>query len=66
MAGSGTIPPFGHGAGSPFGDEAGALRLAGLEARRRRQSGNRPPKRPRGPRFALLRRIVRAIRGEGD
>ena len=70
MAGSGTIPPFGHGAGSPFGDEAGAVRLAGLEARRRRQSGNRPPKRPWGPRFGSLRRfvrrVVRLIRGGGD
>ena len=33
---------------------------------RQRHDGHRPPKRPRGPRFALLRRIVRAIRGGGD
>ncbi len=66
MGGRGTIPPFGHGAGSPFGDEAGAVRLAGLESRRRRQGGNRSPKRPRGPRFGLLRRIARLIRGRGD
>ena len=32
----------------------------------RRSSGNRPPKRPRGLRFGLVRRIVRFIRGGGD
>lgn len=37
-----------------------------LAEHRRRQGGHGPPKRPRGPRFRLLRRIVRLIRGGGD
>ena len=36
------------------------------EMRRHHGGDHRPPKRPRGPRFALLRRIVRVIRGGGD
>ena len=33
---------------------------------RQKHDGHRPPKRPRGPRFGLLRRILRFIRGGGD
>ncbi len=36
------------------------------EMRRHHGGDHRPPKRPRGPRFGLLRRIVRVIRGGGD
>ena len=71
MAGSGTIPPFGHGSGSPFGNEAGVVRMSRwLAEHRRSQGGHRPPKRPKGPRFGMLRRsvsrVVRVIRGGGD
>lgn len=37
-----------------------------LLVQRQKHDGHRPPKRPRGPRFRLLRRIVRLIRGGGD
>jgi len=37
-----------------------------LLRKRRSSGGHRPPKGPRGPRFGLLRRIVRFIRGGGD
>ena len=69
MGRSGTIPPFGHGHGSPFGHEAVAMRMSRLHRlveQRRSQGGHRPPKRPRAPRFGLIRRIVRLIRGGGD
>ena len=69
MAGSGTTPPFGHGPGPPVGDEVIAMRMSRLHRmveQRRSQGGHRPPKRPRGPRFGLVRRIVRLIRGGGD
>lgn len=69
MKNSGTIPPFGHGSGSPFGEEGGALqmsRLTRVAERRRRQGGHRPPERPKGPRFGLVRRIVRLVRAGGD
>ena len=36
------------------------------EMRRQRGGDHRPPKGPRGPRFGLLRRVVRVIRGGGD
>ncbi len=41
-------------------------RLHRLVEQRRSQGGHRPPKRPRAPRFGLIRRIVRLIRGGGD
>ena len=66
MGDTGTIPPFGHGSGSPFGDEAGMRRMVAVAEWRRHGGDNRPPKRPRGPRFGLLRRIARLLRGGGD
>ncbi len=59
FGGSGpTIPPS---AGEDFGlMEHEALR------QRMRHDGHRPPDRPKRPRFGLLRRIVRLIRGGGD
>lgn len=33
---------------------------------RMKHDGHRPPKRPRGPRFGLVRGILRAIRRGGD
>ena len=60
FGGGGFIPP------NP-GPELEMLAQAQQQDLRRRHGGDdRPPKRPRGPRFGLLRRIVRIIRGGGD
>lgn len=59
---------FGGGFTPPTpGPELEMLAQAQKEEMQRRHGGeHRPPKRPRGPRFGLLRRIVRLIRGGGD
>ncbi len=60
FGGGGFIPP------NP-GPELEMMAQAQQDEMRRRGGGDhRPPKRPRGPRFGLLRRIVRRIRGGGD
>ena len=60
FGGGGFVPP-GHG------PELEMLAEAQRDEMRRQHGGeHRPPKRPRGPRFGLLRRIVRLIRGGGD
>ena len=57
--GGGFIPP------NP-GPELEMMARAQQDEMKRRGGGHRPPKRPRGPRFGLLRRLVRLIRGGGD
>ncbi len=58
--GGGFVPP------NP-GPELEMLARAQQDEIQRKHGGdNRPPKRPRGPRFGLLRRIARLIRGGGD
>ena len=60
FGGGGFIPP------SP-GPEVELLAKAKLdEMKLNRQSGQRPPRRPRGPRFGLVRRVLRLVRGGGD
>ena len=49
----------------PFGEDFGNMKNALLE-QRMKHDGHRPPERPKGPRFGLLRRIVRFARGGGD
>ncbi len=49
----------------PPPEDFGTLRHE-LAERREQQGGHRPPRGPKGPRFGLLRRIVRLIRGGGD
>ena len=58
--GGGFVPP-------PAGPEVELLARAKLdEMKLNRQSGQRPPRRPRGPRFGLVRRLLRLVRGGGD
>lgn len=58
--GGGFIPPS-------HGPELEMLAEAQRDEIKRQHGGDhRPPKRPRGPRFGFLRRVVRAIRGGGD
>ncbi len=59
---------FGGGGFVPNpGPELEMMAQAQKDEMRRRHGGEQgPPKRPRGPRFGLLRRIVRLIRGGGD
>ncbi|MCY3882315.1 MAG: hypothetical protein OXG61_09360 [Chloroflexi bacterium] len=56
--GGGFIPP-------PIGEDFGTMKNELLE-QRMRHDGHRPPERPKGPRFGLLRRLVRLVRGGGD
>ena len=62
---SGGMADFGGGFVPPPGPDLEMLARAQLDEARTRRADrrHRPPKRPR---FGLLRRIVRAIRGGGD
>ncbi len=57
---------FGGGPVLPPGLEDLAQQPHELLRKQQSEGGHRPPKRPRGPRFGLLRRIIRIIRGGGD
>ncbi len=57
--GGGFIPPN-------HGPDLEMMARAQQDEMKRQRGGHRPPKRPRGPRFALLRRLARLIRGGGD
>ena len=59
FGGGGFIPP------NP-GPELEMLAQARKDDMKRQRGDHRPPKRPRGPRFGLLRRIARVVRGGGD
>lgn len=61
MADFGGAPPV-----MPPGLEDLAKQPHEMLRERQKHDGHRPPERPKGPRFALLRRIVRLIRGGGD
>jgi len=57
----------GNGGWGPInpGIEELAKQAHEMRRHRLRHDGHRPPKRPRGPRFGLLRRLVRVIRSGG-